>query len=145
MTGDYIDPVFGAMRYDPERETYEAQPLIEGAKIDVTLKAKGSKDRETFLANTRRAWPVLAGAGIEAARAHACDELLSLKNETWLEEGEAPIGAEAFKKRLKLDGITVHLDGACSYLFTDGDLFWGHYVSVWRNADGQFSGADLAG
>lgn len=60
----------------------------------------------------------------------AVEELLEIKNEAWLEEGESVISAEAFRRRLTLDSISIHLDGELEFSFLDGDLFWGHMVVV---------------
>ena len=137
------DPVFGELRYEPEHGSYRAQMLVAGAQVDVELKAPKHEAPERFLESAQRAWPAVISS-VDAARAYACEMLLALKNDSWLQEGENPVTPEAFVARLKLDGITLRDDGS-TYWFLDGDLFWGHYIDVWRNSDGTFGGADLAG
>ncbi len=60
----------------------------------------------------------------------AVKELLEVKNEAWLEEGESAVSAEAFRRRMILDSISIRPDGELEFSFLDGDLFWGHTIVV---------------
>ena len=70
-------------------------------------------------------------------RARAVDELLTLKNESWRDEGEAVVTEEEFARRMKLEWVTVYPDGEFEFWFEDDDLFLGHSIRVSGNlADG---------
>lgn len=75
----------------------------------------------------------------------AADELLDTHNASWREPGEPAETRGGFAARLALQGITVYADRNAEVYFEDGGLFWGHIVVVSVDADGQPTGADIAG
>ena len=52
------------------------------------------------------------------------------KNDTWLEDGEAPLTADDFVARMHLTNITIYEGGAFEFWFNDTDLFGDHSISV---------------
>ena len=80
----------------------------------------------------------------QSARVFCASTLLSLKNETWLEEGEAPMTNEKFVETIELDGILAFSDGSFSLYFDDNDIFWGHAIVV-EVEEGKLLDATLAG
>ena len=79
------------------------------------------------------------------ARERATEGLLSVKNESWLGDGEQPVTAAKFKKRLKPESVTIREDGSFDFWYEDGDLFWGHSIEVRGDLDGGFSDAAFHG
>jgi hypothetical protein len=65
----------------------------------------------------------------------AAEKLLKLKNESWLEEGENKITAEQFVKKMELESIDVSLKNKFEFCFDDGELFWGHGITVYGNLE----------
>ena len=63
-------------------------------------------------------------------RDYAVSELLELKNDTWLGEGETEFTPATFKAQMKLESISVDPAGGFEFWFNDGDLFWGHTILV---------------
>ena len=63
------------------------------------------------------------------ARICAADELLETKNDSWLDEGEEPVTAEAFMNRLQLVEAEFDIDGI-TFWYEDDDMFWGHSIMV---------------
>ncbi|MCJ8311738.1 MAG: DUF2262 domain-containing protein [Saccharospirillaceae bacterium] len=61
---------------------------------------------------------------------YAVSQLLELKNENWLSEGEQKLDAAAFINSMKLESITVYPDGEFEFWHNDGDLFWGHSILI---------------
>ena len=74
--------------------------------------------------------------GVAEAKAHAAAELLALKNDFWLDEGESPLDAATFVGSLALSGVNAFPNGTFEVYFDDGDLFWGHSVRVDVEAGG---------
>ncbi len=68
------------------------------------------------------------------SRNYAADELLETKNDVWLEEDEEPISREDFINTLTLKRVEFNADGI-TFWYDDGDLFWGHTVTVDSSAD----------
>jgi len=57
-------------------------------------------------------------------------EMLSLKNEVWLDENESIVGEKEFLKRIFIADITFFDDSSFEIYYNDGDLFWGHVIIV---------------
>ncbi|URZ01579.1 DUF2262 domain-containing protein [Clostridium felsineum] len=76
---------------------------------------------------------------------YAVEQLLSLKNEVWLQEGEEELTADEFKSRMKLEAITVNPNGDFEFWHNDGDLFGGHSILVSGNLNRGFDFADIPG
>ena len=77
--------------------------------------------------------------------ARASEDLLELKNDSWLEEDEEELDAEKFEARLELESIEVRPDGEFCFWFEDGDLFWGHSITVEGTLEGGPEQADIQG
>jgi len=123
------DPLFGLCRLNRHRGSFVAEALWNDCRIDVILEAATLEALPPVLEQARALWR-------DQARCHALvldramDALLELKNDDWLEEGEAPVSADAFRQRLRLQSITLAHDGSFEFCFGDDDLFWGHSIMV---------------
>ena len=73
------------------------------------------------------------------------EKLLALKNDSWLEEDERELTPADFKKRMKLQSITVAGDGSFEFWHDDGDLFWGHSIQVRGTLKDGLVDADIPG
>ena len=78
-------------------------------------------------------------------REFAVAQLLELKNESWLDEGEPRVSAEQFLDRMRLESITTSIDGSFAFWHDDGDLFWGHAIEVSGNLRDGPTRADIPG
>jgi hypothetical protein len=76
---------------------------------------------------------------------YAVQELLPLKNDSWLGEGEAEVTAEQFKACMKLEAVTVNPDGSFEFWHNDGDLFWGHSIQISGSLSEGPTHADIPG
>ena len=65
--------------------------------------------------------------------------------DSWLEEDEEELDAEKFEARLELESIEVRPDGEFCFWFEDGDLFWGHSITVEGTLEGGPEQADIQG
>jgi hypothetical protein len=72
-------------------------------------------------------------------------DLLSLKNEEWLDDGEKPVTPTRFRRLLKLSAIEVDARGSYEIVFHDGGLFAGHDLVVRGNLKAGPKHADLHG
>ena len=71
--------------------------------------------------------------------------MLSLKNETWLEEDEEPLTKERFAEIITLKSIAAYSDGSLTLYFDDNDIFWGHSIVVNVKKNHVLHDASIAG
>ena len=59
-----------------------------------------------------------------------CEELLEVKNESWLDEDERPLTTKEFISKIYVESITINNTDEFQMCFNDGDIFWGHAITV---------------
>ena len=127
------------LSYNPQKGQYE------GCTKEVSLILSAQSKGDLEVAKQRLEDIVLKwDEYIEAAKEFAARELLGLKNEVWTEEGEEPVTAGDFVKRITLQTISS-AQTTCELLFDDDDLFWGHNILITVEEETEFRRADIVG
>jgi len=125
----FEDERFGVFTLDRRVDWYEAVVSWGSTDVRLTLSPHEGEDAKNCLATARAIWD-LQLVWQERVANYVASNLLTLKNDNWLGEDEPELSEEEFKKRLTLNSITVHADGAFEFWYDDGDLFWGHSIRV---------------
>lgn len=73
------------------------------------------------------------------------EELLSIKNENWLEENENPLTPEEFQDKIRVEAINIHPESDFQFWYDDGDTFWGHSISIDGKLDGTLEEVGIHG
>ncbi len=141
---DLSDPVLGRLRYDKDVKWYEGVFAVGGSSISFNLEVNEQGDVAPAL---NRARQVLGDLERHArgARDYAVEQLLDLKNESWLDEDEEPVTAEQFQARMELRGLVFSRNGEVTFYHRDGDLFYGHSIQIAMDAADRFIDADIPG
>lgn len=143
-TPPLIDELLGTLEWDDNLHWYHGTVREEGASIDLNLSPTAGGDLSGALSRARQ-----VVKNVEHYRNMAADfavaGLLELKNDNWLEDGEAVVSADEFKARLVLEAITVEADGDVTFWHHDGGLFWGHSIQVCVDANDKCTGTDIPG
>jgi len=84
-------------------------------------------------------------SNLNAVKNFCASKLLSLKNETWLDEEEEPLSEKEFVQKITLDSIIAFSDRSFTIYFNDNDLFWGHAIAVDVNKERTLTDANIAG
>lgn len=138
----HVDSVLGTLTFDRGLNRFSARLMWRGQLVEFDLDATERLPECIAFAHTlirdQAEWH-------DRSRSFAVKELLSLKNENWLDEGEDELVADDFRERLTLSSVTLDPDGNISFWFDDGDLFWGHCVVVSGTLAGGFESADING
>ena len=79
------------------------------------------------------------------AKQFAANNLLELKNSTWLEEDETTLNEDNFVKKMALNSISFDKKMAYTLSYNDSDLFWGHTISVNFTKQGDPKNAQIQG
>lgn len=135
---------FGNLTLDPRLGWFECDAIWNGEIVRVSFNpfeadglAEVLQTAEAVFEN-QVAWK-------QKVDDYAVQELLDVKNEGWLAEGEKELSRTEFKKRMTLFSITFEPDGHFEFWHDDGDLFWDHSILVRGNLKEGLTEADIAG
>jgi len=140
----HVDPVLGTLSFDRGLEHFSGRVLWRGQLVEISLDVSKCERLPECITIAR----ILIRDQAEwhdRSREFASKELLSLKNENWLDEGEEELTADDFRKRLTMNSLTLDPDGSFTFWFDDGGLFFGHAVAVSGTLAGGFESADIHG
>ena len=123
---------FGQFTLNRRVGWFEAKTEWCGVRIRLTLPVENNEGPEESIRLAEKLWD--AQSDWDQRVTHfATAELLPLKNGTWLNEDESPLTAEEFKKKMKLESVTVNTDGTLEFWFNDGAMFGEHAIRVGAN------------
>lgn len=141
-------PSVGEMTYNEASEQYEGTLRINDHEVEISLAPAPADKMDALIVSADRQ---IKDRFYEKALLDMEQDMLSLKNDAWLEEdeetgeAEAPVTPEEFRKRISLQGIDFGDDGTSTLYVDDGDLFWGHIIVVSTDDQGKYEEATLAG
>jgi hypothetical protein len=138
------DSLLGTMSWDAELELYSGIFTAKGQAIDLTVYPGSADSIGSVLERPRHILSELARYR-QAAADHAAAQLLPLKNQAWLDEGQSELTADEFRTRMRLEALVFHSDGSVAFLHHDGDLFCGHCIEVCMDAMDKFQSANICG
>ncbi|HEX3048877.1 MAG TPA: DUF2262 domain-containing protein [Bacillota bacterium] len=139
------DDFFGAIQYDREYSCYCCELDCGGEKITLSFIVDLEETQINRVIDDAKKLCKNLYSWLEKAREYAADELLDLKNESWLKEDEEEMQPEEFKGRMRLETISFYEDGDFDFWCNDGGLFWGNSIQVSGNLKRGFNCADIPG
>jgi hypothetical protein len=145
---EMFDPYFGKLTLCKSLNSFEREVEYLGSSVELSIHDDDDDDlRYTFnerleiaktLMKDIEKWSLLA-------KEFAALKLIELKNSFWLGEGESAVNKDEFISRLKISSITIYIDGSFDITFTDGNLFFGHLISVSGSLSEGLTQADMLG
>lgn len=138
------DPILGTFTLDRRIDWFSGNAVWDRAPVSLNLSASDPAGLQAALGTAYSLWRS-ADSWNCRIRDYAVEELLPLKNDNWLGEGEAELTANQFKDRMKLKEITVAPDGSFDFWYDDGDIFWGHAIQISGNLLEGPTNADIPG
>lgn len=123
------DHQFGEFTLDRRVDWYTAETKWNRAVVALNLSLDESGKLDSALQIARALWKDQT-RWTKRIEDYAVQELLPLKNESWLGDDEVELTADQFKKRMTLESVTVGPDGTFDFWHSDGDLFWGHSIQI---------------
>jgi hypothetical protein len=123
----YHHPVLGHFAKTRDYQPYEGRADWNGTPIRLNLDG----DFANLAACADAAAIMLANAGVWQAEltARAYEKMYANWNAVWREDDPDLTEAE-WTARLTIEALSMTADGEFTVTFTDGDLFWGHWVEV---------------
>lgn len=123
----FHDPLLGTFTLDRQVDWFAAKVVWAGQLISLSLAESADAQKALEVAHTL--WANQGDWNRRVAR-FAVEKLLPLKNDAWLNEGEAELTAKDFEDKMTLESITVNADGSFEFWHNDGDMFWGHSIQI---------------
>ena len=139
------DDYFGEIKYDREYSCYCCALDCGGVKITISFIVDLDESEVLRVVEDAKKLCKNLYSWIEKAKEYAVDELLDLKNDSWLEEEEEELTPEEFKSRMFLETISFYDDGDFDFWHNDGGLFRGHSIQLSGNLKRGFESADIPG
>ncbi|ROQ28829.1 DUF2262 domain-containing protein [Gallaecimonas pentaromativorans] len=138
-------PEFGTLVLDRSVDWFEGTMNWMGEQIRISA----SLDREDGSPDSSlKTLEALCGDASNWSKKitdYAVSELLELKNDNWLMDGQGELTASDFTNAMKLESITVYPDGEFDFWHNDGDLFWGHSILISGTLSEGPNNADIPG
>ena len=118
----------GNFELDRRLDWYEGKTDWNGELIDIYLTGElekiGNAEKNAIsILQNHKDWD-------DYVKEKICEELLTLKNESWLEENEKPLTVNEFISKIYIESITINNTDEFQMCFNDGDIFWGHAITV---------------
>jgi hypothetical protein len=128
-----------------ELKTYVVNIFLWGQTVEVAFDAKViTNNLEDFIKkiNKQLNWLVNNKDLINGV---IIRDLLQLKNDTWSDEDQPPVGEEDFLKSIRLTSADFIRNAAFNLYYDDCDLFGDHTITVAISAKCEVKKADIAG
>lgn len=135
---------FGDLTFNRSIEWFEGDVKWNGEFVRINFSADGNKDISASLKVAEILWDEQT-KWKKRVEDYAVQELLSLKNDNWLEEEELPLTPDQFQSRMKLLSISLYPEGGFDFWHDDGDMFWGHSIQISGSLSEGLTQADIPG
>ncbi|RUT07059.1 hypothetical protein DSM106972_023200 [Dulcicalothrix desertica PCC 7102] len=135
-------PVLGNLFYNAELDCYKGEINFEEISIRLILELDDKSSTEDSLNKAVDVFLQLTHY-IEVTKQYAVEQLLKLKNNSWLEEDEELVSSQAFKKLIVLNCLVFHPNGEITFYYDDNDLFAGHQIAITIDKNNYFVYASI--
>jgi hypothetical protein len=135
---------FGDLVLNPTVNWLEGKADWNGKVIEITFAQDEGEELGELLKTAESLWSAQA-AWKRRVDDFAVRELLPLKNDAWLGDGEAELTPADFQARMQLVSISIGGDGRFEFWHDDGDLFGGHAIEIRGNLKDGLMDAGIAG
>ncbi|WP_083651893.1 DUF2262 domain-containing protein [Photobacterium proteolyticum] len=140
----FEDELLGKFTLDRKVDWFESETKWGRDKICLSLSTDDCTDEKASLEMAKKLWQDQESWSQKVVE-FAVEELLELKNDSWLEEDEPEVTKDQFIEKMKLESITVYPDGEFEFWHHDGDLFWGHSIQISGSLSEGLTNADIPG
>lgn len=130
------DAFFGQLKLNKELNWYEVtKGGIEFSFTNTTL--------ELLNSNLRKTEKLLSL--LNKIEDRMIEEMLVLKNVSWLEDGDNKLSKGEFQKEIKLYGINTYEDGSAELYYKANELFWGHEIQTSIDNEQNYESSTIVG
>lgn len=123
-----VDPRVGTLQWDASMGYWEGSMRWNRSQVRLRVEQDGEA-RDAALARLQR-FLARRAAWQRGARELLHGAVLALKNSTWLDDGEAPLSAARFTRRVRLHTVVVGGGDSVELWYADDDLFGSHDIRL---------------
>ncbi|HET6249951.1 MAG TPA: DUF2262 domain-containing protein [Tepidisphaeraceae bacterium] len=136
--------VLGRLVHDEDRNIYTGKLTVRQQKIAFALVPDDGGD---FAKAETRAIRFARDSATElyAIQRFLAGHFLDMANEDWAEPDSKRFSVKDFISRIVVETVRFKGDGSAEFVFTDSDIFSGHWLIARMRPDGILYHAELAG
>jgi hypothetical protein len=135
---------FGDLTLDRRLEIFVAAAQWNGKPISLCFHTGEVAELNEYIKTAEELWDYQA-EWKRRVDDFAAQQLLPVKNDYWLQDGERPFTEAQFKARMTLQQISIQSEGGFEFWHHDGDLFWGHAIQIAGSLKDGLMDADIPG
>lgn len=135
---------FGELVLNKRIGWFETRAQWNGMSVDVSLTPDSTGSLDTALRTAKRLWSAQKSWKRKVDQ-YAVQDLLPVKNNSWLNDDERKLTPKQFVTRMRLESISIDDEGGFDFWHHDGDLFYGHSIQVSGSLDEGLTRADIPG
>jgi len=137
-------PEFGVLVFNKSINWFDGAISWMGSSVNISVSLDENGSPESSF-NTLEALYKDSDGWSKKVTDYAVSNLLELKNDSWLRDGQEVVTASEFIGAMNLRSITVFPDGKFEFWHNDGDLFFGHSIEISGSLSKGLSHADIPG
>lgn len=142
MQKTIIDDYLGTLQYNQRFNSYEGK-IKDDLDNEIELGIDVDDNLEELIDYTRQLFKKYLNQDDEL-KLYAASQLLDIYNDVW-NETDIEITEEEFASRMLLEGITVECDRTTTFYYQDGNLFYGHSITIYLDESGNLESAQIEG
>lgn len=147
---EYLKPVsiqdeLGTFSLNRQYDWFEGEIDWLGSTERVLLDQDDDSDTANTALQTLHMLTSDAPKWDKTLRDYAAEQLTDLANDWQDGEGEDTITKESFAERIGTPSFHISSDGSFEAEYEDDDMFYGHWIVVYGNADGELDDANIEG
>ena len=122
----------GTLQYNKTINSYEGK-IKDNLDNEIEFSIDADNNIDELIKYTRQLLKKYLNR--DELKLYAAEELLELYNDVW-NETDIKITESEFVSRMLLEGITVYSDRTTTFYYHDGDLFYGHSITIYLDEQG---------
>jgi Uncharacterized protein conserved in bacteria len=138
------DSVIGLLSFNEQMQNFQANCNVNGKDFTLSIAVNDRSKVLDLLPILRNRFDQLEEMD-SVAKNFAAEELIRLKNDSWLEPHEKAVTKQSFKTSMSVNHISFTPSGELEMYYDEGGLFWGHSIVVFVDKHGQPKKADICG
>ena len=138
ITDDYL----GTLQYNKKNKSYEGK-IKDNLDNKIEFGIDTDENLEELIIYTQQLLKKYLNND-DSLKLYAARQLLDIYNDVW-NETDIEITEREFASRMLLEGITVYSDRFATFYFQDGDLFYGHSITIDLDESGNLESAQIEG